>query len=117
LPIVGKPSSYNPGIEGFEDYSTVLQFNATIIVGVFLFLNFDKQNTDPFSQILILSTIFPFAISAVVALAYGNARAFHLERLTKIEFIGTAAKALAIAGTAYLVIILVYVFYVRIIYS
>ena len=91
-----------------ESFSTtLLQFNATILVGIFLFLTLDATGT---AALIIVTTLFPFIVSATLILVYrvrvvgrderGNP--YHASTLS-------ASNWLTVIGTVYLVAVLIFI--------
>ena len=101
--------------------STLIQFNATVIVGIFLFINVSQPSAPLESSnlsllefslpsLLILSTIIPFALSASFALIYGEYGLGYPSALYHLFKVGIAglSTALAVGGMFYLLIVLTY---------
>ena len=87
--------------------SVLLQFNATIVVGIFLFLTLGASGS---SALIILTTIFPFVVSATLILVYGIRDTGSDGRVRYVSSTLSTSKWLAAGGTIYLIAILIVLF-------
>jgi heme/copper-type cytochrome/quinol oxidase subunit 2 len=84
----------------------LLQFNATIIVGIFLFLTLGATGI---VALLIVTTLFPFLISATVLLVW-RVRFTGRDEIGNPKYASNlpAACWLTVIGTGWLVAVLIY---------
>lgn len=87
--------------------TTLLQFNATILVGIFLFLTLGATGT---AALIIVTTLFPFIISATLILVF-RVRVVRRDEIGNPQHASTlpASNWLTVIGTVYLVAFLIYI--------
>jgi amino acid transporter len=91
-----------------EPYATILlQFNATIIIGIFLFLTLGATGI---AALIIVTTLFPFIISATLILVF-RVRLTDRDEIGNPNYASTlpASRWLTVIGTGYLVAVLIYI--------
>ena len=86
--------------------TTLLQFNATIIVGIFLFLTLGATGI---AALLIVTTLFPFIISATLLLVW-RVRFTGRDEIGNLKYASNlpASSWLTVIGTGWLVAVLIF---------
>jgi hypothetical protein len=92
------------------DAKTLLQFNATIVVGIFLFLTIGVDYL--IVRLLILTTMFAFVASCTLILVKSESIGESDGRVRYVVSHFNKSKILSACGTIYLIGMLVFVFFI-----